>query len=211
MLEFLTNRLFSYANIENDTEIEIKPYVAEILPIEVRRSADYLTKFPSASNVQSDRFDRQSLPDHWKKQNQNKCEICLHEFCTATELNAHRGLIDFGSIAMDCEPTALDSSEFECDIEINKNQAIDDEPTNSKSVINRYEGKKKKKSGNRNHLLQNQKRDNMAEQQSDEQTSNKQFPCENCDRVYETASDLICHKLLKKCKRLFKCPLCDNT
>lgn len=58
----------------------------------------------------------QSLRAHCKKQTQNICEICSHEFCTATQLNAHQmqqgceGQIEFSSNVLGTKAILVDSN-----------------------------------------------------------------------------------------------------
>lgn len=90
--------------IENDTDIETKPLTAELFQT-VHDSSEYSKK---------------------------NCEICSQEFSTVEDLNAQRqqgceGLIEIGSIVLDCKPTAVDFTGSECEIEIDEKQAIDDD------------------------------------------------------------------------------------
>lgn len=143
-------------------------------------------------------------------------------------MNAHRqqgceGLIEIGSIAMDCKATAIDFTSSECDMKTDEIQTlhddnddgsdvIDDQSTSSvKSNANRCERNKLR---NKSKLSQNKKNGRKIVKQVDATGLNQQYPCKGCDNVYSTAVGLASHHRHRHTgtrePRTFKCPLCDK-
>lgn len=98
-------------------------------------------------------------------------------------------LIEVGSVAMDCKPTAVDFIESVSDTEIGEYQAIDDDGfnviggqlTNSKSAVNRYEE------------MQNKERIIETQQQSNGKVSKKRDQAFRPDQNIPFKCSL-CHK-----------------
>lgn len=174
-----------------------------------------------------------SFCEHCQHHCENICEICSHKFSTAKELYVPRqqgceGLIEIESNVKDCKPTVVDFTNSECYIQTDENNqapendsnVIVEQSTYSNRVTDRLEQQRaadENKIGNMvtrriigKKPLQKKNRDDKI-RRSNETASNKQYPCEFCDRIYGCKSSLMRHLHVHQDKRPIRCALCNKS
>lgn len=145
-----------------------------------------------------------------------ECEICSNKFQTSDELNAHRQqgcvrLIDIGSIAVDCKPTAMDFAE---DSHWDGNESIDNDDLEQQPENSMDANEKGAKRGDKRLKPTNLQPKEVLHE------------CPECGKKYEIKGKLEVHQRQKHGqkaideekdysvevdgKRRFKCPLCDT-
>lgn len=178
--------------------LDTKPAVDEVRQ-SVYDTKDYIISVPSTSNIQNSRST------------EYKCDICSHIFRSAAKLNVHQqqgceGLIEINSSVSDCKASALDCSNFECDIKIDEHQTV------AEGIVSfKRDTKQPTTAGREKKLTGNKKQNNTTQQDSDDTTLKKRYKCELCDRTYRSRSGLSHHRNTHTGNRPFKCPLCNKS
>lgn len=187
--------------IENDTEVDTKPLVVELVQ-NVYDSAETSNSFPYTYVARNSTFNQKSFGDQRFPNVEHKCATCMLEFCTAPELDMHRqqgceGLIQIDSSAVDCKPTAVDIANTQCDVETSESPTIDvDESMNSKKNASRQKRIKaraeNKRSPNKKKNNEKAKSIGQSNKRSIKGDGNKNLQNDHSKRLFEC---WLCHKL----------------
>lgn len=184
-----------------------------------KKSIDLFFTFVS---ILEHRFgNARSLQSHSKYQNRNKCEVCLHQFCIASELTLHRqqgceGLIEISStVAVDRKVTAVDLH-LEYHAESDEHFAIGDRFEANESDASQTD----LRDADENFAEENCSRtDDSTSFRYDHNPSLKrkgksdqsrgQIECADCDRTFATKKQLNAHRRYahfeKNCKKREDC------
>lgn len=137
---------------------------------------------------------------------EHKCEICLHEFRTVDEFNAHRqhgceGLIEVAADSnfVDCKPSI--AMDWNCEYQSNNDNAIADD-----SGVNEQSDNIKKPSSSRRNDSKRTKTRKNAKASS---KSSQQTQCAECGKCFKWQYKLKRH-LVVHTERPFECCLCHK-
>lgn len=184
-MNFVSPNLKNRPFIENDTEIQTKPSVAEVFPPTIE-SADKSDKFSSTSHQQ------------------RGCETLI-EFESITVDFQPKTPMNFSN--SECGIESDDYQAFDDYLDANT------ESNNSVRVPNQIYRQpdddikpSKKKQKCRNKIDANDKT-----KQSNGKPSNKLYPCEECNRTFRCTTNLKKHQHQHTGVRPFKCSLCSKS
>lgn len=151
---------------------------------------------------------------HCKEHYENKCENCLHEFCTAEELSSHQQqecerLIEIESNELDCKPTVVDYTNSEGDNQTAENQAI--ELKYSDRVPDHFERPLPDDKNKTDEMVSAEIVDKSIQNSNSTVLTRGKHPCALCDRTYNFRAALTRHLNVHQKKRFFKCFICKKS
>lgn len=151
----------------------------------------------------------QSLRIHCKKQTQNKCEICSHEFCTATELNAHRkqqgceGLIELSLNILDTKVILVEVDSEQYDM-----AATSKEPSDHLQIAPKFDDNNRPMQfGNSDATVETNV---IQSYKNEELTKSHRHVCKKCGQHFTQRRSLLQHGTIHTNERPFECWLCHK-
>lgn len=199
----------------------------------VYNSTEYLNNLPSTSSFQSNKLNQKPFFDLRKSKPEHKCEICLHEFSSALELNAHQqqgceGLIEAAdSDLLDTKPTIVDCN-YEYIMETSgcvatngnfnvakqESTLIENVSLHQTQLIdsnNRISSAKSSNRVTRKKIKSTKTTSANAAPKSTKSMAQSQHRCDECGRLFSKKSNLTRHRSIHTGDQPFECWVCHKS
>lgn len=220
-------KFISHTKIE--TEVAVEPSITDCVET-VYNFTEYPNNLPSTSTHRSNILNQKPFSQLRNPKPEHKCEICLHEFSSALELNSHRqqgceGLIEAAdSDLLDTKPTIVDCT-YEYIVETNgctaangnfnvaklESALIENVPLHPRLGNNVIPSAKSSNRVTRKKRKSTKTISVSTASKSTKFMAQSKHRCEECGRLFSKKSNLTRHHSIHTGKQPFECWVCHKS